>query len=155
MEQTINNVFADGSYVMLTGLIAAALFFARTGLQELGDNVLEGVLYVALAIFFVCLHMFCLLNVAESSPLAAAISGLTFWEWSLLFLAPSVIVLFSMLGLWSSFAEHFRKGLVKLFFGLTLLCYLYLLGADWPADSRAILTLCYCGVWFNLELRRA
>jgi len=58
MDQSINHIFAQGSYLFLAGLIVAALFFARTGLQELTRSVLEGLLYLALAVFFFCMHRF-------------------------------------------------------------------------------------------------
>jgi hypothetical protein len=45
-----------------------------------------------------------------------------------------------------------HDGLVKLFFGLTLLCYLYILGANWPLDIRAVLTLVWLGFFFKTEM---
>ena len=34
-------------------------------------------------------------------------------------------------------------GLIKMFFGLTLFCFLYMLGESWPTDIKIILS----GIW--------
>ncbi|MEA2031264.1 MAG: hypothetical protein U9N55_06690 [candidate division Zixibacteria bacterium] len=44
---------------------------------------------------------------------------------------------------------------MKLFFGLTLLCYLFIVGPHWPADCKGIMAIIYGGVWFNLEMKTA
>ena len=155
MDQSINHIFAQGSYLFLAGLIVAALFFARTGLQELTRSVLEGLLYLALAVFFFCLHFYCLMNLTPFSYLAHITTELNLWTWLLVFLAPGIIVLFLLHGILNLIASRAQAGLIKVFFGLTLFCYLNMLGAGWPVDARAILAICYSYIWFNLELRTA
>ena len=155
MDQSINIVFAQGSFLFLAGLIVAALFFARTGLQELTSNIIEGLLYLAFAVFFFCLHFYCLLNMPRFSYLAKITTDMNIWNWLLVFLAPVVIGLFILIGTFNFIKSHRHAGLVKLFFGLTLYCYLYMLGSSWPIDTKAIMTICYGYIWFNLELQAA
>ena len=41
---------------------------------------------------------------------------------------------------------------VKVFFGLTLLCYLYMVGQSWPIDVKGILTIIWLTMLFKTEL---
>ena len=58
MEQYLKDIFAGSSFLILTGLIAAAFFFAMAGLREIRDGSLEGLLYLALSLFFALAHLF-------------------------------------------------------------------------------------------------
>ncbi len=148
IDQTLQEIFTSGVYLMLIGLVAASLFFAMAGFSELSSRALEGLLFLALAVFFFCLHLFLLFNHPAHSEM---IPGPL--HWCIAILAPVLIGLYLLMGLVSFVSSHTRPGLVKIFFGLTLLCYLYMLGAGWSADTKTILTAWYGGIWFNLELR--
>jgi len=140
---------------MLAGMLCLSMFFARAGLRDVANSFLEGILFVALAVFFFCAHLFLLLDLSIQSSLGGLAADLNVWQWLALIYAPSLIFLFIVMGAMSFFSRQHQAGLVKLFFGLTLLCYLFMIGNNWPADCKGILTILYGGVWFNLELRTA
>jgi hypothetical protein len=155
MEQPLEYIFAGSSFLILSGLVAAALFFAMAGLREIKESCLEGLLYLALSLFFVLAHFFLLFNTTSANCISHAVAQPDFWGWLISLLAPALIVLYLGFGLFSLLTARFREALVKTFFGLTLACYLYILGPHWPVDVRGILTLIWCGTWFDLELKTA
>jgi len=155
MEQNIEYIFAGSSFLILSGLAAAALFFAMAGLREVRESCQEGLLYLALSLFFALAHIFLLFNTTSANCISHAVAQPDFWGWLISLLAPALIVLFLGFGLFSFLTARFREALVKTFFGLTLACYLYMLGSHWPVDVRGILILIWCGTWFDLELKTA
>ena len=144
-------MFFSVSYLFLVGFLAAALFFGMTGYREARGRYVEGLLYIALSIFFVFAHIYCLINESVGNPVGIAISGLNFWTWLAVIFAPALIALYLVIGLIDFIRSHIQSAMVKLFFGLTLLCFIYMLGHSWPADVKAILTVFYCITWFNVE----
>jgi hypothetical protein len=77
------------------------------------------------------------------------------WNWMVVLAAPALITLYLVLGAMHCVLFRFHQGLYGIFFGLTLLCYVYLVGGEWPVDAKAILTLIWGITWFNLELSHA
>ena len=77
------------------------------------------------------------------------------WSWLTILFAPALIVLFITFGLLNFVLDYFRIGLIKLFFGLTLLCYIFMLGQEWAFDVRGIITIIFCLIWFEVELKTA
>ena len=140
---------------MLAGLLIMAILFARAGLRDLGSEFLEGFLFLALAVFFFSAHLYLLLDLSAQSSLGSLAAELDLWQWLALMYAPALVILFITMSAMNFFTRQHRTGLVKLFFGLTLICYLWMVGGHWPADCKGILTMIYGGVWFNLELRTA
>lgn len=155
MEQHLEYIFAGSSFLILSGLAAAALFFAMAGLREVRESCQEGLLYLALSLFFALAHFFLLFNTTSTNCISRAVAQPDFWSWLISLLAPALIILFLGFGLFSFLTARFREALVKTFFGLTLACYLYMLGPQWPVDVRGILILIWCGTWFDLELKTA
>jgi len=153
MEQTFNYLFANSNYYMLTGLIATALFFAIVGFKDLSMKLHEGLLYISMALLFFSYHLFLLFNISANSSIANISGNIDLWVWLAALLAPALITLFLLGGMVSFCKSLYRSGLVKIFFGLTLLCYIYMLGQGWAADIKGITALVYSGVWVNLELR--
>jgi len=147
MEQ-ITQIFAEASYYQLAAMLAAALFFFMIAFRELTDENFYGYFFAALGVFFLAIHALFLLNIPSTvSPL----SNLGLWHWLIAFLAPSLIVLYLLFGFFNVLMARIRDGLVRIFFGLTLFCYLFMLGGGWPVDVRGILVLIWSGLWFGVE----
>ncbi len=140
------------SCILLCGMITASLFFLMAGLRELKSLRLEGFFYLMLAIFFGAVHVYYFYNLPIDSPVAFWLSQMSFWDWCIAFFAPALIILFLLLGLVNLGFARFRAGLIKIFFGLTLLCYLFMVGEGWPIDVRGILAIVWSFFWFNVEL---
>jgi hypothetical protein len=151
MEQ-ITRIIADASYFQLAAMLAAALFFFMVAFRELSDDNFYGYFFAAVGIFFLAIHALFLMNIPSAvSPL----NNLSLWSWLIAFLAPSLIVLYLLFGFFNVLMAKIRVGLVKIFFGLTLFCYLFMLGGGWPIDVRGILVLIWSGLWFGVELNTA
>lgn len=153
IEETFKNLFANSNFYLLTGLIATALFFAISGIKDLSLKLQEGLLYIAMAILFFSYHLFLLFNISSNSSIAHISGNVDLWVWLAALVSPALIALFLLGGVVSFFKSLYHSGLVKIFFGLTLLCYIYMLGQGWAVDIKGIMTVVYSGVWVNLELR--
>jgi hypothetical protein len=155
MEHELILIFTRTSAIYLSGLMAAALFFAMAGIREIKLEKLDGLLYAALAAFFLAAHFYYLLNLPDKTPLGSSENLAIFWQWIVAVLAPALIALYLVIGLVNFALAHVRTGLVKMFFGLTLVCFLYVLGQSWALDIKGIVTAVWCLVWFDVELEAA
>jgi hypothetical protein len=144
--------FIDLTSFQLSALLASALFCFMVGLRELRHEDFFGLLYILIGIFFLSVHGYLLWNLPQD---ATPSGNIGFWQWLIQFLAPALIVLYLVFGAFSLMMARFRTAIIKLFFGLTLICYLFMLGPDWPMDVRGILVLIWSGLWFEVELETA
>ena len=151
----LENIFANTSTLLATGLIAAVLFFAMVGIRELKDNQMQGFLFIVLSLFFACIHLFYLLNVPPDSFMAKPFANLGFWGWLAVLFSTALIGLYLVIGLLNFIMSHFRAATLKIFFGLTLICYLYIVGSNWPVDVKGILTVIWGWFWFEIEIKTA
>lgn len=140
------------SSFQLSALLAAALFFAMAGLRELRREEYHGLFYIALSIFFLCAHGFLLWNSTQN---IISVHNLGIWQWLIKFMAPALIVLFLVIGTFGLLTARIGVALIKILFGASLICCLFLLGAHWPADIQGILVLLWSGLWFKMELKTA
>lgn len=147
------NVFTDYSYLLLLFSLSASLFFFMAGIRELKQNCMEGLLYLTIALFFAAAHVVYLFQIPLDSTTAYYFHTMNLWSWIVILLAPAMIVLFILFGLFAFCLDQIRNGLVKIFFGMTLLCYLYMLGPEWSADVKGIIAFLYALIWFDLEIR--
>ena len=135
MDQQLATIFANASSLLLIGALVAALFFAGAGLRELRSDFLQGILLIGIAGFFIAAHLYYFLNIPDGSRFAAEVTTLDFWGWGI-----------------CDMAQNLRQAaLIRLFFGLTLLCFVYMIGSTWPVDFKAIVTAFYGFTWFDLE----
>ena len=152
VTETLSEIFAQNTTLHLIALVTAFLFFLMAGLRSLKHEEPEGFLFLTISLFFLLIHIFYIANFPDISALINPFAGLTTWNWLVLLAAPGLIALYLALGTLHLFLLRFRQGLYNIFFGLTLVCFLYMLGGEWSADVKAILTLTWGSVWLNLEL---
>lgn len=152
MAETLSDIVARNALVHLVALLAAALFFLANGFRALRRENPEGFLYLTLALFFFLVHAFYISNFPDDSPVINPFVDWSAWNWLALLGAPSLIFLYLTLGTYHLFALRLKQGLYGLFFGLTLLCFVYMIGGQWPMDVKGALTLTWGTVWFNWEL---
>ncbi len=147
--------FFDSSYIALILMLSASLFFLMAGIRSLKSECLEGTLYTALSLFFAIAHYFYIYNLPLHSPISFVLSNNLFWSWLTVIFAPSIIILFITFGLVNFTMDYFKVGLIKIFFGLTLLCYIFMLGGNWAFDVRGIIAILFGFIWFEVELKTA
>lgn len=152
MEKSIAQLFADGTVVQLSALLGIAVFFLIIGIREIKQEHPQGFFFLVLMIFFGLAHAVQIATLPESGPLGIPSDGFSFWSWIASLLCPAVIALFILRGMTGFVFSRNKEAMIKLFFGLTLLCFVYLLGASWPTDVKAILTIVWMTVLFRIEL---
>ncbi len=155
MERTIDLMLSSPSFFLLTGLLATALFFLMVAIRQLMDDCYDGFMYLPLAMFFGAAHGFYLWQLPIDTTISILLADLNVWTWAAYVLAPTLVLLFVILGLFNLVRINVTAAMVKIFFGLTLVCYLFMLGTNWPADVKAIITVIYCLTWFHLEFETA
>lgn len=146
------DIFANSTFYQLSGLAGLILLFVLIGIREVRDDCAEGYFYLTIAVFLAIAHAVLLENALSSSPALPFLANLNVWHWLVVLLAPALVVLFVIRALVSFVTMDGSEGLVKLFFGTTLICYLYMIGINWPADVRGMLTVVWVGFLFKTEL---
>lgn len=146
--------FGQTSQLILHCLLAGGIFFAMAGLRELNCRELQGCLFLATSLFFAALHLVYLNNLSPTVLASLGMSQIDLWQWLTQILAPVIIALFLIYGM-IRMVHSVRAGMIKLFFGLTLFCYLYMVGANWPIDVKGILAIVYTGFFFDVSLKSA
>ncbi len=148
-------ILFDFNFITLVLMLSASLFFLMVGSRSLKKESMEGLLFLTLSLFFAVTHFFYLYNLPISSPLSFILSTYIFWSWLTNLFAPALIVLFITFGLSNFVLDYIKVGLIKLFFGLTLLCFIFMIGNSWAFDIRGFITLFFCIAWFEVEFRTA
>ncbi|RKX25432.1 MAG: hypothetical protein DRP45_05920 [Candidatus Zixiibacteriota bacterium] len=152
MEQTAAQIFAYSSLLQSSGLIGIAILFLIMGIRDIREERFEGYFSLILSVFFAIAHVFHLSNLPTKGILSSPIGQINGWIWFSVLLAPALIALFVLRGIVNFMTSNSRLGLVKLFFGLTLLCYLFMLGNGWAVDIKAIITVIWLLLLFKIEL---
>jgi hypothetical protein len=155
MDQTISQILAEGSVAQLSGLVGLAIFFLIIGVREIKHEHPQGFFFLTLALFFVVGHFYQLSSLPDNVLALVYGENLGVWAWLVAVFAPALIALFIVRGLIGFAFSQGRAGMVRLFFGLTLICFIYMLGADWAVDVKGILTVVWLTVLFRLELDTA
>jgi hypothetical protein len=143
-------VFANYINVQLTALLAGVLFFAMIGFRELKSEDFTGLVYILLAMFFLCIHGYLLWDQSFEN---SNIQQVGFWQWSVRYLAPALIALFMVLGGVSFIMARYGAAIVKILSGLVLVGLLFFLGVSWPIAMKGAAVLIWSGLWFRVELR--
>lgn len=155
MDQALHHIFADAAFIYMSGLIAAALFFVMAGIRAHNESQYEGLLYVALGLFFFGAHFYYMLNLPSTTAIGSAANLSLVWHWLAEIFAPAIITLFLLIGLYNFLVTQVKLGLTKIFFGLSLSAFLYWVGIGWAVDVKGILTLVWTLIWFDVELETA
>lgn len=153
MDILLGDIFSTGSFLYLSGLVAASLLFAIIGIRELLINRYEGVLYMGLSLFFIGAHIVFLSAGIGDDSLPGYGTMPNAWEWMILLLGPALILLYLIRGLFSIIKSKFGEAALKTLLGLTLIGLLYLLGLNWYDYIKAILIMAYGVALFGIEIK--
>lgn len=146
------DLFSNFPHLVLATLISISLYMIMCGFREMDNNPFHGMYYLSLAFFFSIAHLIFLKILPLSFLTVTKTLGPGMWNWVVVLLAPSLVILFLMTGLYSLIRSLIRTGFIKIFFGLSLVCFLYLLGPGWPLDVKGIITLLWVMTWYKVEL---
>jgi hypothetical protein len=152
MTRPLTEIIADSAFFQLSGLLGLGLLFVLLGLRELQEDRPEGYLYLMIAIFMAVAHAVLLDNFISSTPALTVLGPVNIWLWLVFLFAPALIALFVLRSLVNFALYQGRDGLFKLFFGLTLLCFVFMLGDQWPIDVRGTLIIIWIAFFFKTEM---
>ena len=153
MELTFDKIYSDFGTLYLPGFVAFSISFASVGLKQIKQKGYDGIIYLIIAIFFIAAHAFFLIEHPFRILPGSVLDGIEFIKWIELVLAPPVILVFLISGLFAFIKTAVNEALVKIFFGLTLYCFLYMLGDTWPLNAKAALTVIWLILLFMVELK--
>ena len=153
MELTLDRIYFNLSNLYLPGFIAVSITFASVGIKELKGRGFDAFVYFVISLFFIAAHFYFLFDHALRLPIGSGFINIDIYLWLELFLAPVTITVFILRGLFGFIKTNFRNGMIKIFFGLTLFCYLYMLGSGWPVEIKCALSLFWLVILFSLEIK--
>lgn len=154
MELSFDHVYMNNlSNLFLPGFVAVSISFASAGLKGLKSRESDSLIYILISLFFIAAHFYFLFDHALRLPFGSAFVNVSAFAWFEYLLAPTTILVFLLSGIFAFYKTRFKNGLIRIFFGLTLYCYFYMLDIDWPIQAKAALVLLWLMVLFYLEIR--
>jgi hypothetical protein len=151
----ISNLFDSGSFFFLAGLISASMLFALLGIRFLRLNRYEGLMFLAMAVFFMLANVTFLLTESSGTIISGIKLNFTFWHWTAILMGPAVIILYLSFGIYNLLNFRISEAILKTLLAVSLIMILYTVGFNWPAIVKAISVLVFSIGWFALELREA
>ncbi len=152
MLDSLTDIFAKSAQLHQVIFVAAIIFFVMASLRSIKHDEMDSGLNIALAFFFLAGHVLSVTFFPNDSPVANPFKSLDVWQWMVMLAAPAFIILFVTMGTMHLCFYRIRQGSYSLFFGSSLACYMYWLGAGWPPDVKAFIALAFGLTWFKLEL---
>ena len=143
------DIFLNSIPLHLVILLSGSLFFFTIAIRDLKSGVMQGVLSLAFAFFLGAGHLTYLLNLPEES--GYGISTVNLLNWTVNYLAPTMMILLTGRGLWNLIVATNPNGLVRLFWGVTLAGYLHFIGEMWPLDLKVSITAFYFVIYLIME----
>ncbi|MBN1211126.1 MAG: hypothetical protein JXA92_00985 [candidate division Zixibacteria bacterium] len=153
MELTFDKIYSDLGTLYLPGFVVFSISFASFGIRQIKQKGLDGIIYLIIALFFIAAHAYFLIEHPFRIFPGSVLDGISFIKWIELILAPPVILVFLISGLYAFIKTAFKEGLEKIFFGLTLYCFLYMLGGAWPLNIKAALAVIWLILFFGVEIK--
>ena len=153
MDALILETVGTGTFMFLAGMVMASLFFAMIAIKQLRDHRVEGLMFAGLSLFFLTGHALLLLYYCGPGDIINFDRSMSFWQWAVLVLGPVMILMYLLPGMFNFVRLSYAEALLKFFFGISLLAFLYALGTDWPDDVKALMIFMYTILWFNIELK--
>jgi len=139
MYEQIGYWLGDIMVMILIILAVLGLFMMVGALRSFRTNLTAAFIYGTFSLFFWTLHFVWLANAPDDSILYY-FANMSAAKWLVFIFAPALVALFLTSGAYWYAKEGMLEALPRLFFGLTLLCLLYMLGVDWPLEFRGLLS---------------
>ena len=139
MYEQIGYWLGDMMVMILIMLAVLGMFMTVGALRTFRTNLTAAFIYATLSLFCWTLHFVWLVNTPDGSILYY-FADMSAAKWLVFIFAPALVILFLTSGAYWYAKEGLVEALPRLFFGLTLLLLLYMLGVDWPLEFRGLLS---------------
>ena len=150
MYEQISYWLGDMMVMILIMLAVLGMFMTVGALRTFRTNLTAAFIYATLSLFCWTLHFVWLVNAPDGSILYY-FTDMSAARWLVFIFAPALVILFLTSGAYWYAKEGLVEALPRLFFGLTLLLLLYMLGIDWPLELRGLLSLFWAAFLFASE----
>ena len=150
MYEQIGYWLGDIMVMILIMLAVLGMYMTVGALRAFRTNLTAAFIYGTLSLFFWTLHFVWLANASDESILYYCVD-MCAAKWLVFIFAPALVTLFLTSGAYWYAKEGLVEALPRLFFGLTLLLLLYMLGVDWPLEFRGLLSFFWAAFLFATE----
>ena len=150
MYEQIGYWLGDMMVMILIMLAVLGMFMTVGALRTFRTNLTAAFIYATLSLFCWTLHFVWLVNTPDGSILYY-FADMSAAKWLVFIFAPALVILFLTSGAYWYAKEGMVEALPRLFFGLTLLLLLYMLGVDWPLELRGLLSFFWAAFLFATE----
>ncbi len=137
---------------MVMVLVAVATMGIMTGIsffKSLKKNSVEALINFTLSAFLWSLHFIWIAYAPPSSILFSASPN--FWQWLVFLFSPALVIVFLAYAMYWYAKSGGRPALIRMFFGVTLACLLYMLGQNWPEPVQGVLSLLWIFFLWKVE----
>ncbi|MFH2034969.1 MAG: hypothetical protein ABIJ45_01090 [Candidatus Zixiibacteriota bacterium] len=153
MDLIFNNILTTGNYFYLCGLIIGSFLFAMIGIRESKAGQIQGILYVAISVFFFCINALYLLSEVNSGLFEGIHSGFSILGWIIFLAGPAVIILYSAFAIFNLIKLDYGIASVKMVIAFMLYGIIYTLGDDISNWIKAAAVLLFTLLWFSIEIK--
>ena len=143
MYEQIDYWLGDTMVMILMILAVLGMFMAIGALKNFRENLTATFTYGTLSLFFWTVHFVWLANAPQDSILYYA-TDMGAAKWLVFIFAPALVAVFLTSGAYWYAKKGTKESLPRMFFGLTLLLLLFMIGVDWTVEIRGLLTFFWC-----------
>jgi hypothetical protein len=147
------HLFDSGRFFFLAGLIAASMFFILVGIRYLKLRRVEGLMFLAMAVFFIVANVAFLLTESAGTIISGIRLNFSIWNWMAVLMGPAVVILYLSFGIYSLFKFELNEAILKTILAVALIMILYTVGFNWPTVVKAGCVVLFGIGWFVLELK--
>ena len=148
MTQNIEYWLGDTMVIVLITLATLGLMAAIASLKSFKKNSVESIIYFTLSAFFWTLHLIWIIYAPPESILFCCVS-IDIWYWLVYLFSPALAIVFIIYSMYWFAKSGGWPALLRIFFGVTLPCFLYMVGQDWSIVIKGMLSV----TWFYFLLR--
>jgi len=149
MTQNIDYWLGDTMVDVLITVAALGTICSVAFFKGLKKNTVETLIYFTLSAFLWALHFIWISFAPPESILFHA--SINFWQWLVYLFSPALVIVFLVYSMYWYAKSGCWQALVRIFFGVTLACLLYMVGAHWPEAVKGILSLMWVFFLWRVE----
>lgn len=149
MTHNIDYWLGDSMVIVLVAVAAMGILTGISFFRSLKKKSLEAMIYFTLSTFLWALHWIWMSFAPPESILFNHSVG--FWQWLVYLFSPALIIVFLVYSMYWYAKSGGWPAMVRIFFGVTLACLLYMLGHNWSDALKGILSLIWVFFLWRVE----
>lgn len=150
MTENIGYWLGDTMVIVLISMAALGLITGIASLKSFKKNSVEALAYFTLSAFFWALHLVWVFYAPPDSILFCCIT-INFWNWLVFLFTPALVIVFVLDSMYWFVKSGGWPALIRLFFGVTLPCLVYMVGQEWSVVIKGSLSVLWVYFLFRVE----